>query len=470
MNAFRRLVKSIATILPEVPKPTRKPSFKEKLMWVGIVLIVYLTMAQIPLYGVATGGQDPLAFSRVIFASQRGTLMELGIGPIVTAGLILQLLKGSEIIKLDFKKPEDRALFSSATKILTLIVILVEASAFIFSGIYGQNLTLQTMAIILTQLFIVGIIVILLDELIQKGWGLGSGVSLFIMAGVAQQVLWNLFSIIPTGEGPLGIIPFIIDSAIRGTWDLVLFRPNNLPSLFGLMITIVVIIIIIYVEGIRIEIPITSTKYRGFQGTYPIKLLYVSNIPVILVSALTANFMFWAQMTWSRFNSDNSNSILNFFATYNTTDTAGGPTGGLMYYISSPGTIGTTMQDPLRAIGYILFFVVLSILFARIWVEIGGLSPKDVAKNLLGADVQVRGFRRSGASVQAILSRYIPVITILGGAFIGILASVSDILGTFGSGIGLLLMTSITLQYYQTLMKEQLETQAPALASLLGKS
>lgn len=470
MSTFRSLVKAISTVLPEVPKPTKKPSFNEKLIWTGIVLVVYLTMAQIPLYGVASGGQDPLAFSRVIFASQRGTLMELGIGPIVTAGLILQLLKGSEIIKLDFKNPADRVLFSSATKILTIIVVLVEASAFLMSGIYGTDLTLQTMGFILGQLLMVGILVMLLDELVQKGWGLGSGISLFIMAGVAQTVLWNMFSLVPTGEGPLGIFPYIIDSAIKGSWDMVLFRGNNLPSLFGLIVTLAVILIIIYVEGIRIEIPITSTKYRGFQGTYPIKLLYVSNIPVILVSALTANFMFWAQMIWSRFNSENSNAILNYFVTFNAADTSTGPSGGLLYYITSPGTIGTTLQDPIRAIGYIIFFVLLSIMFARIWVEIGGLSPKDVAKNLLGADVQVRGFRRSGSSVQSILQRYIPVITILGGAFIGILASVSDLLGTFGSGIGLLLMTSITLQYYQTLMKEQLETQMPGLASLLGKS
>jgi preprotein translocase subunit SecY len=180
--------------------------------------------------------------------------------------------------------------------------------------------------------------------------------------------------------------------------------------------------------------------------------------------------MFWAQMIWSRFNSDNGNAILNYFVTFNVADTSTGPSGGLLYYITSPGIIGTTLQDPIRAIGYVIFFVLLSIMFARIWVEIGGLSAKDVSKKLLGADVQVRGFRRSGSSVQAILQRYIPVITILGGAFIGILASVSDLLGTFGSGIGLLLMTSITLQYYQTLMKEQLETQMPGLASLLGKS
>jgi preprotein translocase SecY subunit len=468
MSVFRSLMKSVATVLPEVPKPTKKPSFNEKIIWTALVLVVYLAMAQIPLYGVAVGGQDPLAFSRVIFASNRGTLMELGIGPIVTAGLILQLLKGAEIIKLDFKKPEDRGLFTSSTKFLTIIVTLVEALAFIMSGVYGQNLAAQTIIIILAQLLVVGILVVLMDETVQKGWGLGSGVSLFIMAGVAQQVMWNTFSIIPSGEGPLGIIPYMIDSGLRGVWDNVFFRPNRLPSLFGLIVTIAVILMIIYAEGIRIEIPITSTKYRGFQGTYPIKLLYVSNIPVILVSALTANLMLMSQMLWSNYNPGNNNPLLNLIVTYNATN-PNSPTGGLMYYISTPGTIGSTLQDPLRAVGFVAFFVILSILFARIWVEIGGLSAKEVAKNLLGADVQVRGFRRSGASVQAILSRYIPVITIIGGALIGLLASVSDLLGTFGSGTGLLLMTSITLQYYQTLMKEQLETQMPRLAGLLGK-
>lgn len=469
MSAGRRFMKSVATVLLEVPKPARKPSFNEKLIWTGIVLIVYLAMSQIPLYGVARGGQDPLAYSRIIFASARGTLMELGIGPIVTAGLILQLLKGSEIIKLDFKKPEDRALFSSMTKFLTLIVILVEASAFIVSGTYGRGLSIQIIAVILIQLFIVGIIVMLLDELVQKGWGLGSGVSLFIMAGVAQQVIWYTFSIIPTGEGPLGVIPFLVDSAMKSNLGLVLFRQNNLPSLFGLIITISTILVIIYVEGIRIEIPITSTKYRGFQGTYPIKLLYVSNVPVILVSALTANLMFVSQTIWSTFNHDNSNIILNLFATYNATNPGAGPTGGLVHYISSPQATGA-MNDPLRAVIYVLYFVLLSLMFAKIWVEIGGLSPKDVSKSLLDANVQVPGFRRAGSSVEAMLSRYIPIITVVGGIAIGLLASVSDLLGTFGSGTGLLLMTSISLQYYQTLMKEQLETQMPKLAGILGKS
>jgi len=135
------------------------------------------------------------------------------------------------------------------------------------------------------------IIIMFLDELIQKGWGLGSGISLFIMAGVAQQILWSLFSPLPAGDGGMiGIIPYIIES-LTGSGDLgnVLFRSNQLPSIFGLCLTAGIILILVFTQGMKIEIPIVSTKYRGFQAVYPIKMMYVSNIPVILASALTAN-------------------------------------------------------------------------------------------------------------------------------------------------------------------------------------
>ena len=94
-------------------------------------------MGQIPLYGVTEDPRfDFLAFARVIFAAQQGTLMELGIGPIVTAGLLMQLLKGSDLIRLDFKNPDDRSLFTSATKIVTIIVIVAEGALYGIS-VYG---------------------------------------------------------------------------------------------------------------------------------------------------------------------------------------------------------------------------------------------------------------------------------------------------------------------------------------------
>ncbi len=72
-----------------------------------------------------------------------------------------------------------------------------------------------------------------LDELVQKGWGLGSGISLFIMAGVAQQILWSLFSPLPAGDGgAVGIIPYIGQSIMNHDLSNVLFRSNQLPSIF----------------------------------------------------------------------------------------------------------------------------------------------------------------------------------------------------------------------------------------------
>jgi preprotein translocase subunit SecY len=138
LGAIKNFVRGAATVLPEIRKPTRKPSLTEKLMWTGIALGVYLVMAVTPLTGVAIGQQSQFSYSSIIFASQQGTLMTLGIGPIVTAGLILQLLAGSEIIKVDFQNPEDRVLFTSATKLLTMIVIVVEASAYLIGGLFGS--------------------------------------------------------------------------------------------------------------------------------------------------------------------------------------------------------------------------------------------------------------------------------------------------------------------------------------------
>ena len=231
MSAITDLVRNIASILPEVRKPKIKQTLTTRLLWTGVALITYLVMAQIPLYGVASGMSDQLSYTRIIFASAQGTLMELGIGPIVTAGLILQLLKGAEIIKLDFKKTEDRALFSASTKILAITVTFAEAIAFMIGGAFGTGLTTSTMIVIISQIMFAGLMVILLDELLQKGWGLGSGISLFIAAGVAQQIFWNIFSLIPSGTGYFGVIPNTISNFLSNSPESVFMRPGGLPDI-----------------------------------------------------------------------------------------------------------------------------------------------------------------------------------------------------------------------------------------------
>ena len=83
--------------------------------------------------------------------------------------------------------------------------------------------------------------------------------------------------------------------------------------------------------------------------------------------------------------------------------------------------------------------------------------------------MQVPGFRRSEGSVENLLNRYIPSLTIISGVIIGLLAAVSDVLNVFGTGTGILLMVNIMVSYYQTLVKEQVDTHMPKLAALLGR-
>ena len=101
--------------------------------------------------------------------------------------------------------------------------------------------------------------------------------------------------------------------------------------------------------------------------------------------------------------------------------------------------------------------------------ELVELLRSSYERNLLDADVQVPGFRRSEGSVETLLNRYIPALTLLSGMIIGLLAGVSDVLGVFGSGTGILLMVNIMVSYYQTLVKEQVDTYMPGLAGLLGR-
>src|SRR3972149_882393 len=206
---FLGLFKPLGRVLPEIKVPERKVGFNEKIFWTALVLIIFLVMTEIPLYGISGSVQERFGALRVIFASNRGTLMELGIGPIVTAGLILQLLAGSSIIDCDMSKPEDRGLFTVASKFFSILLTGIQASAYIISGMYGA-IAGPTTIIIFLQLLGAGVLVMLMDELVQKGWGLGSGISLFIMAGVAQNILWQTFNPAPGGGLFVGSLSLLL--------------------------------------------------------------------------------------------------------------------------------------------------------------------------------------------------------------------------------------------------------------------
>lgn len=472
MVRFIDIFKPFAKFTPDIAPAERKVAFNEKIFWTIIVLVAYLVMAEVPLYGIGKGGaEDPFGAMRVIFASNRGTLMELGIGPIVTAGLILQVLSGSKMINVDMTAPQDRSLFTSASKILAVVMTLFEALAYIIGGAYGQ-LAIQTQFIIVVQLIAAGIILMLLDELLQKGWGIGSGISLFIAAGVAQRIWWD--SIAPVSpvadQKYLGaLIAFVQSLQNWQGWRAVFYRSEGLPDMIGFLTTVGVFALIVYLNGLRVEVPVSYAKYRGFRGKFPIKLLYVSNIPVIFTAALFGNIYFISQIIWSKYNQAGTNFWLNLLGKFTISGQQYQPSGGLVYYVVAPRNLAGVAQDPVKALVYAGLMIVICVFFAVTWVEVGGMDSRTVAKQLVDSGMQIEGFRRSYSPIEQLLSRYIPTVTILGGLLVGSLAAFADFLGAFGSGTGILLTVGIIEQYYELLAKERISEMYPAVGGLLGR-
>lgn len=465
-STFLRAFKPFMGFVPEVKKPETEVPFNRKLTYTFLALIIYFVMSSVTVYGVEIqeGGTDPFYWVRTIMASSRGTLAELGIGPIVTAGLIMQILVGSKIINVDMSDPEDRSLYTGAQKVLAVFMTIFEAFAYILGGAYGE-LDLNKSIIVLVQLIAAGVVIILLDEMIQKGWGLGSGISLFIAAGVTQQIMWNSFSVIQstTDQFYHGAIMALFQ-AIFGDGNVIntLIREAGTPDILGVLATAAVFFIVIYFEGMRIEIPVQYARYRGLRGKYPIKLLYVSNIPVILASAVFADIFFVAKMLHNRWT---DNFFVRLLGTFSD---EGSPEGGLAYYISPPRGPQEVIAEPLHALLYAVILIVLCVAFSKMWLETAGMGPSTVANQLIDAGLQIPAFRRQSKVMERILDRYIPIAAVIGGLFIGILAASADFLGALGTGTGILLTVSILKQYAELLAKEQAAEMHPAMREFLG--
>jgi len=473
---FLSLFKPVARIMPEIKVPERRVRFNEKIFWTATVLIVFLVMSEVPLYGLSPGAGQELAPLRIIFASNRGTLMELGIGPIVTAGLILQLLIGSNMVQADMGNSEDRGLFTTASKVFSIVLTGVQASAYIIGGMYG-TLGGPSAIIIFLQLIASGIIVLLLDELVQKGWGFGSGISLFIMAGVAQHIFLQCFN--PAGPvdefGSSGFFVALLQTLMGGKSLTGLMLRGNYPSITGFIATGAAFLIVIYMEGVRVELPLSYAGYKGYRSRYPIKLLYVSNLPVIFASALFANVYFFSQLFWNMNGQPipGQNPWLDLLGQFTWigegTNRQAQVVGGLVHFVTAPRNLIDVAGDPLRAFGYLGILVAFCVIFSLTWLEVGGLGPSTVAKQLVDAGMQIPGYRRSGKAVESILKRYIPAVTVLGGIAVGVVAGITDFFGVFGSGMGILLSVGIIYQYYETLMRERAAEMYPAFRRIFGE-
>lgn len=456
------LVKPFTPFMPEVIAPERKVAFQQRLMWTGVTLLIFLVMSEIPLYGIASSdGSDPLYWLRMMLASNRGTLMELGISPIVSAGMVFQLLQGTKLITVDMSNKNDRDQFQTAQKLFAILLAVGQATVYVLTGMYGPPSSLGTgvCLLLVLQLVFAGIVVILLDELLQKGYGLGSGISLFTATNVCEQVFWKAFA--PTTsnigkgtefEGAVVALFHLLGSRKDKKRALLeAFYRSHLPNMFQLIATIFVFLLVVYLQGFRIELPIKSTRQRGPYGLYPIRLFYTSNIPIMLQSALSSNIFIISQMLFVRWP---NNIFVKILGSWDTRQGAAQlyAVSGLAYYIQPPLSFTEALLDPIKTIIYIIFVLGSCAVFSTTWIEISGASPRDVAKQFKEQGLVIAGHRDTSAYRE--LKKIIPTAAAFGGATIGALSVFCDLMGTLGSGTSILLSVTTIYGYYELAMKE----------------
>jgi len=359
---------------------------------------------------------------------------------------------------------EDRALLNGAQKLLGVLITIGEAVAYVLSGMYGdiRDLGAGNAILIIVQLFFAGIIVICLDELLQKGYGLGSGISLFIATNICESIIWKAFSptTINSGRGAefegavIALFHLLITRTDKVRALREAFYRQNLPNVTNLLATVLVFLVVIYFQGFRVVLPVRSKNARGQQGSYPIKLFYTSNMPIILQSALVSNLYFISQLLYRKYS---GNFLVNLLGKWKESEYSSSgqfvPVGGLVYYITPPSSLADMAANPFHALFYLTFMLTACALFSKTWIEVSGSSARDVAKQLKEQQMVMPGHRES--NLQKELNRYIPTAAAFGGMCIGALTVMADFMGAIGSGTGILLAVTIIYQYFETFEKER---------------
>ena len=535
-QSFFYAIEPFVRRLPAVERPEGHVHFKKKLSWTVGILVLYFALSNVSLFGLSPASIDLFGMYRAFFAGSFGSLMLLGIGPIVTASIVLQLLVGADIIKLNLRDPRDQAVFQGTQKLLVFVMIIVEALPQVTGGYLlpdqslasalGVSLGLISL-LIFVQICIGGVLVLFMDEVVSK-WGIGSGVGLFIVAGVSQSLITGLFNWTIGDQGlPIGIIPkwvFIFTNDVLGLEDV--FTTSGLERVFidggilALITTIVIILFVVLVESTRVEIPLAHSAVRGARGRFPVKLVYASVLPMILVRALQANIQMIGTLLAGKIGTMTTasttdtasgvnivytaySSILGTFTSTSSYDMVTGelvsatspqPISGLMYYLSPinspydwiPGLVASSnpgmellglppiagWQIWLHVFTDAAVLIIGGVIFAMFWIETTGMGAKSVAAKIHASGLQVPGHRRNPVSIEKLLLRYIPKVTVIGGVIIGLLTLVASLMGTLGGagGTGLLLAVSIVYRLYEQIASEQIQEMYPMMRRFFGES
>jgi len=463
--SFATFISGISKYIPSIEEPKSKPALGSRLKYSFLILVLFFILGNIPIYGLTASAASNLAVYQMILASNIGTLLTVGIGPIVVASIVLQLLVGTGIWNLDFADPQARVLFSSTQKILAIILSFFEAFVYVKVGFLTPT---DGMFIwVLLQVALGSIILLYFDEIVTK-YGIGSGISLFIAGNVAAGIFWRILS--PVSTIGVGFKVVATGSALdlaSGAgllWRFFAELGSSLyvslvQNIFPIVFTLLIFFVIVYFEGVYVNIPITMGR-SSQMGRYPVKFFYVSNLPVILAAALFANIALLYAMV-QKTTIPVLTTVLFFLTKYTTAPTQ------LTQNILLQGFGGLGGQI-LQAIIYMILLSVTCVFFGIMWVKMAGQDSEAVSKQLQQSGMYLPGFRRDPRVIKSVLDRYIPTITILGSIFVGFLAAFANITSAVGTGMGILLTVDIVYRLYEDIVKEQVSTDTGLLSKLIN--
>ena len=280
------------------------PELRKKVLFTLGVLIIYRLGAQIPVIGVDVGALQALIAQGGTLGGILGyfdlisggvltqsTIFALGIGPYISASIMMQILGMSVpyFEKLLKEGEYGRKIINQYTRYLTIAVSIAQSLGFI-AFLQAKNLII-TPGLSFTLLFVLSlsvgsIFVMWLGEQISL-FGLGNGSSMIIFAGIVAR------------------FPTYLGLTIHAV------RQGNLDTIIALLILLIFVAItacIVFLERGQRKIPvqyarrIVGNRVYGGQSTYiPFKINNASVMPVIFASVILNIPLFISSMLATRF-------------------------------------------------------------------------------------------------------------------------------------------------------------------------
>lgn len=461
-------LKKIFALIPEVKKPDEKKlAFNVKLKWTIVVLVAFFILGNISLFGLSNNALERFQYLAIILGTDFGSIISLGIGPIVMASIILQLLTGAGILNINTNTEDGKKFFQGLQKILVFFFILFEALVYVLMK--GLEAMPGLGGIVIFQLILGGIAIYYMNELCER-WGFGSGVSLFIAAGVSWRLITSAFQFV-NQQGRNCLLDFGNTPCAGKVLVLIQSIVNRYPieftsALAALIATVAIFLAVVWAQSLKVEIPLSFGRIRGYGIKWPLSFFYASVIPVILTAALVANIQLFGGLleNWlghptflGHFVNGNAVSGFSFWLGYT----------NILDLIIRGGLLPRYL---LQALTHIIFYVGLCAVFSVFWVKTSGMDAKAQAQKISGSGLQISGFRQDNRILESILERYVMPLTVMGGAAIGLLAAFTDLLGALVSGTAMLLVIMIMFQFYQNIAQQHMTDMNPAMRKFMGSS